>query len=69
VCLWHHAERIRAHAPSHELASGNLLLLSQHALEHIEGLLAEWAPLLIMNLAGEFVASRAVVHVILYSAL
>jgi len=30
--------------------------------------LAEWAPLLIMNLAGEFVTSQTVIHVILYGA-
>jgi hypothetical protein len=49
------------------LASGSLFL-SQHALKHIKGLLAEWSPLLIMNLAGEFVASCAVINFILYGA-
>lgn len=46
----------------------NELLLTTHALYHIEEFLAV-KPLLIMNRAGEFGAARAMVHLILDRAL
>jgi hypothetical protein len=56
------------HLLSSRVPPSNELLLTTHALYHIEEFLAV-KPLLVMNRAGEFGATRAMVHLVLDRAL